>query len=151
MATFVGKERYYVRCGQTLSSRRETSPKHFRPPQGARREPLHSNDSAARLSICTATFDRSNRARNHVVIHEHSRSRIRINETEKLEPSLPPQQSSLIVRRRLSTRGRILLLGAGVVALFIGGFVWKRHLEAAPPAPRTQIKKLSRSCLSNHE
>jgi DNA-binding winged helix-turn-helix (wHTH) protein/TolB-like protein/Flp pilus assembly protein TadD len=78
-----------------------------------------------------------------VVIHEHSRSRILINETEKLEPSLPPQQSSLIVRRRLSTRGRILLLGAGVVALFIGGFVWKGTWKAAPPAPRTQIKTIA--------
>jgi TolB-like protein/tetratricopeptide (TPR) repeat protein len=84
-------------------------------------------------------------ASDEIIIHEHSQSRILINETEEWEHAIPQQQSGLapFAPRSLWARSRILLLGAGVVALVIGGFVWKGSRKAVSPAPRSQIKTIA--------
>jgi DNA-binding winged helix-turn-helix (wHTH) protein/TolB-like protein len=80
-----------------------------------------------------------------VIIHEHSRSRIVINESESLESTFQPEHARLVpaAPRRFWALRRAGVLSLGVFALVIGGIIWKvlRKPETPPVSP--QIKTIA--------
>ena len=78
-----------------------------------------------------------------LIIHEHSRSRIVINEGQTLEASVVSPPTLLPAARRFWRRRNFMLFGSAALAVVIGGVVWKFSRKIDPPAPRPQIKTIA--------
>ena len=80
-----------------------------------------------------------------VIIHEHTRSRIVINEGQTLETSpASPTALALAARRTFWTRRNALLLSSAILAIVIAGIIWKSSRKAEPViAARPQIRTIA--------
>ena len=80
-----------------------------------------------------------------IIIHEHTRSRILVNEGETLETS--PDSAPILIAASQTTfwsRRNVVLLGSVVVAIALGGVVWKSSRKPEPiVAANPQIKTIA--------